>query len=158
MVDSGAGHAIDRGGQDQLVVVFRRRAKAAFDPGDGKENASFLQVSISKAREAQKFRPSHLEILKVFRVVQIVHRIAFGVADPEGDIARCRRFVGHAPIVVDDRPDASEPSGPRLRSVQSIPHVAAAARQKGLGLGAIQAAPVHDDRAFGAAARIMKQL
>ena len=68
------------------VIVAGRFAKLALRLGDHKENPAILQVAIPDPTLTKQLGPSHLEILEVFRVVHITHRIAFSIPNAYLDL------------------------------------------------------------------------
>ena len=62
-------------------------------------SSAILQLAIADARLPQQLGPPHLEILKKLGMVQVAHRVAFGIPDPDGKFAKCRTSGLHATIV-----------------------------------------------------------
>ncbi len=78
--------ALDLGrGQFDLIVVLGRVSVGDLRLHNHEEDALLFQVRVAHAACAQKFNPAHLEILQKSAVMQIAHRIDFGVTDAKGD-------------------------------------------------------------------------
>ena len=82
MVDAGACGAVDARGQREQVIVVGGFSEFDLKPRDGEKLAGFFHVGVIVTLLAQKLCSALLEINQVLRVVQIAHRVALGIANP----------------------------------------------------------------------------
>ena len=83
VVDSGAGDTNLFGDERDDIVVANGFVVFAFGAGDDKESTRSFHIAVGVAVLAQKFGSAHLEVFEVFGVVEITHRVAFGISDAD---------------------------------------------------------------------------